>query len=109
MDILLLGARLLLAAVFVVAGVAKLVDLSGSRRAIHEFGLPASWANILGLVLPLTELALAIALVPQVSAWWGALGTLILLVLFIGGISLNLARGRTPDCHCFGQLHSAPV
>ena len=32
-----------------------------------------------------------------------------LLLLFVAGISVNLARGRTPDCHCFGQLHSAPA
>jgi peroxiredoxin len=32
-----------------------------------------------------------------------------LLLLFVVGISYNLARGRTPDCHCFGQLHSAPI
>jgi peroxiredoxin len=42
-------------------------------------------------------------------AWWGAAGSLALLLVFIFGISLNLARGRTPDCHCFGQLHSAPI
>jgi hypothetical protein len=29
--------------------------------------------------------------------------------VFVAGISFNLARGRKPDCHCFGQLHSAPV
>ena len=29
--------------------------------------------------------------------------------MFVVGISINLARGRTPDCHCFGQLHSAPA
>jgi hypothetical protein len=34
----------------------------------------------------------------------GALG-----LLFVMGISTNLARGRKPDCHCFGQLHSAPA
>jgi hypothetical protein len=32
-----------------------------------------------------------------------------LLLLFVGGISYNLARGRQPECHCFGQLHSAPA
>src|SRR5918992_5454999 len=32
-----------------------------------------------------------------------------LLMLFVVGIALNLARGRKPDCHCFGQLHSAPA
>jgi hypothetical protein len=46
---------------------------------------------------------------PAASAWWGALGALVLLLVFIAGIGTNLARGRTPDCHCLGQLHSAPV
>jgi len=36
-------------------------------------------------------------------------GALVLLLLFVGGISYNLARGRQPECHCFGQLHSAPA
>jgi thiol-disulfide isomerase/thioredoxin len=31
------------------------------------------------------------------------------LLIFVAGIGYNLARGRTPDCHCFGQLHSAPA
>ena len=52
---------------------------------------------------------MAVALLPAASAWWGALGALVLLLVFIAGIGANLARGRTPDCHCFGQLHSAPV
>jgi len=29
--------------------------------------------------------------------------------VFVAGIGINLARGRKPDCHCFGQLHSAPA
>jgi peroxiredoxin len=37
------------------------------------------------------------------------LGALALLLLFIAGIGINLARGRQPDCHCFGQIHSAPA
>ena len=37
------------------------------------------------------------------------LPALVLLLLFVGGISYNVARGRSPDCHCFGQLHSAPA
>jgi hypothetical protein len=34
---------------------------------------------------------------------------LALLVLFIVAIAVTLARGRKPDCHCFGQLHSKPI
>src|SRR5213080_2134403 len=109
MGLALLIARLLLAGVFVVAGLAKLGDLAGSRQAMRDFGVPALLAAPFGLLLPLAELAVAIALIPTVSAWWGALGALVLLLLFIVGIGYNLARGRQPECHCFGQLHSAPA
>ena len=109
MDAALLIARLVLAGVFILAGVAKLLDLEGSRKAVIEFGLPAVLASPLALLLPLAELGVAVALIPASSAWLGALGALGLLLLFVVGISVNLARGRKPDCHCFGQLHSAPA
>ncbi|MGO8948388.1 MAG: MauE/DoxX family redox-associated membrane protein [Ktedonobacterales bacterium] len=109
MAIVLLGARLLLALVFLAAGTAKLADWRGSQKAITAFGLPAALAPTLGFLLPLAELAVAVALVPRPTAWWGALGALALLLLFSAGISYNLAQGRRPDCHCFGQLHSQPI
>jgi peroxiredoxin/uncharacterized membrane protein YphA (DoxX/SURF4 family) len=109
MDLVLLVSRLLLAAIFAVAGLAKLADLPGSRQAVRDFGVPAWLAAPLGLLLPMVELTVAIALIPNASAWWGALGALVLLLLFIAGIGASLARGKHPDCHCFGQLHSAPA
>jgi uncharacterized membrane protein YphA (DoxX/SURF4 family) len=100
---------LLLAVVFFIAGASKLSDREGSRQTMIDFGLPAALATPLGLLLPLGELAVAVALVPAPTAWWGAIGALMLLLLFVVGISINLARGRKPECHCFGQLHSAPA
>jgi len=92
-----------------VAGVAKVADSAGSRQAIIAFGIPASLAPPLAILLPLAELTVAAALISATTAWWGAVGALVLLVLFVVGISINLAGGRKPDCHCFGQLHSAPA
>ncbi len=109
MDTAILFARLLLAAVFVVAGIAKLADREGSRRAVADFGVPAALAAPLGILLPLAELAVAAALIPTATAFWGGVGALALLLLFVAGIAANLARGHKPDCHCFGQLHSAPA
>jgi len=109
MDAALLIARLVLGAVFTLAGVAKLSDLKGSRQAIIDFGVPSAIAAPLGLVLPLAELSVAATLLAASTAWWGALGALALLSVFVGGITYNLARGRKPECHCFGQLHSAPA
>jgi peroxiredoxin len=102
-------ARLLLALVFIVAGLAKLADRPESRQAIIDFGLPRTLATPLGILLPLCELMVAAALIPTSTAWWGAIGALALLLLFVAGIGINLARGHKPDCHCFGQLHSSPA
>ena len=40
-DLVFVFGRLLLAAVFAVAGVAKLSDWSASQKAVVEFGQPA--------------------------------------------------------------------
>src|SRR4051812_35383105 len=109
MDVALVVARLLLAAVFAVAGAAKLADLAGSRAALAGFGLPVSAARALGTLLPFAELAVAGLLLFSSTARAGAVGALSLLVLFAVGISISMARGKAPDCHCFGQLHSEPA
>jgi thiol-disulfide isomerase/thioredoxin len=105
----ILAARLVLAAVFAVSGVAKLLDLKGSAKSLADFGVRAGLAPALGVALPLVELECAVALVVDAWAWWGAWGVAALLVVFIAAISVSLARGRRPDCHCFGQLSSSPV
>src|SRR4051794_11025048 len=109
MSLVLIGTRFLLAGVFAAAGLAKLADREGSRRAVEEFGVPRRPAWLIGSVLPFAELATAGALLPPVSATWGAIAAVGLLLSFSAAIAFNLARGRTPECRCFGQVHSAPV
>lgn len=109
MSAALLAVRLVLTAVFLVAGAAKLADRPGSRKAMLDFGLPPALAAPAGLGLPIVEIGIAILLLPAPSARLGALSAFLLLLIFIAGMGVNLARGRTPDCHCFGQLHSEPV
>lgn len=109
MDIILLVARLVLAGTFLVAGIGKLADLAGSRQAVQSFGVPVRLAPLAGLALPIGELVVAVALIPVATAWWGALGALLLLITFLAAIGYNISQGRTPDCHCFGQIHSEPA
>ncbi|HZQ83637.1 MAG TPA: MauE/DoxX family redox-associated membrane protein [Acidimicrobiales bacterium] len=106
---MVLIARLLLAVVFAVAAVGKLMDREGTRRALVEFGVPASLAEPGALVLPFAELAVSAFCLVGPVAVWGAMGALVLLAFFSTGIAVSLAHGRRPDCHCFGQLHSAPA
>lgn len=106
---LTLVARLVLAAVFAVAGIAKLRDRHGARRAVVEFGTPARLAGPVALALPIAELIVAGLLLFPETAATGAMGALALLLLFTAAIALSLARGKAPDCQCFGQLSSSPV
>jgi uncharacterized membrane protein YphA (DoxX/SURF4 family) len=109
MDGVVLAARLILAAVFLLAGAAKLANRPGSRQALVDFGVPAPLVGALATLLPVAELSVATMLVPTATARVGAAGALGILSGFVVAIGANLAAGRRPDCHCFGQLHSTPI
>ncbi|HAF14586.1 MAG TPA: hypothetical protein DHU55_00330 [Blastocatellia bacterium] len=101
--------RIALSAVFGIAGVTKLIDQPGTRKAVKDFGAPNPLAPTLAFVLPFLELSVAAGLLFSNSVWWSALAGLLLLGLFVVAIGVNLAQGRTHDCHCFGQLYSRPL
>ena len=101
--------RIVLAAVFAVAGIGKLCDLAGSRRALVAFGLPEGPSRFLGVLLPVAELAVALTLIPVSTASWAAAAAVSLLTVFTVAIGVSLTKGELPDCHCFGQFHSGPV
>src|SRR5438552_6670228 len=109
MEIGLLTIRLILAAIFGVAGIAKLLDLKGSEKALRDFGVPAKLASPSSILLPIAEISIAVLLLFTSVSWFAALGAAALLFLFIAGMSYQMAKGNAPDCHCFGQLHSEPV
>jgi peroxiredoxin/uncharacterized membrane protein YphA (DoxX/SURF4 family) len=109
LDVLLLAARLILAAVFLVSGISKLFDLAGSQAAMRSFGVPESLSRVGGVLLPIVELVIAVFLIPQSTALWASWLALLLLAVFIVGVAYNLSRGRTFDCHCFGQLTTSEI
>jgi peroxiredoxin len=109
MALALLLTRLTIAGVLATAGLAKLLDRAGSREALAGLGVPGRWAVPVGIALPATELAVALALLPRRSAWWAALAALALFVLFTAAVGRALARGQRPDCRCFGQLAPSPI
>ena len=109
MEDFLLLIRLFLAGVFLIAGVGKLLDPVGSARAVRDFGAPESLAGVLGYALPFAEIVFAICLLFPAYSWTGTAGASILLLGFVGGMIAQIAQGKAPDCHCFGQIHSEPV
>ena len=109
MDSIELVVRVLLALVFATAAVAKFADQPGTRQALFDFGVPARRVTVLGVLLPLAEFAVAVAILVQPTARWGAIGALFLLLVFVAGIARAMAKGQAPDCHCFGQISSSPA
>jgi thiol-disulfide isomerase/thioredoxin len=108
-DVLLLAGRLLLAAVFGLAGISKLVSVSRAREGVIEFGVPTALATPITVALISGELAVAIVLLRSATLWYGAIGALVLVSIFSVAIAANLLRDRRPNCNCFGQLKAAPI
>jgi thiol-disulfide isomerase/thioredoxin/uncharacterized membrane protein YphA (DoxX/SURF4 family) len=103
-DALPQAARLLLGAAFVVAGVAKLADRDGARRAVTGFGVPAQLRGIVAVGVPLVELAVAGLLLTPSTAVPGAACALALLGVFTAAIARTIAHAEEVECHCFGEL-----
>ena len=103
-------ARVVLAGVFGAAAWAKLSDQAGTRQAARDFGVPGAAASSAAFMVPVAELTVAVLLIFGGSAAVvGAIGAVLLLGAFIGAIAVSLARGRRPDCHCFGRLRPEAV
>ncbi len=94
--------QLALGAIFVAAAIPKIVDPPSFAHMIYNYRLvPGGAINGMALVLPWIELFSGLALI--LGAWKrtaaGIVG--ILLLLFIGALSINLARGNPVNCGCF--------
>jgi thiol-disulfide isomerase/thioredoxin/uncharacterized membrane protein YphA (DoxX/SURF4 family) len=109
MHLITVLLRLALSAVFGVAGVTKLLDQRGTRDAVKNFGSPEPLAPALAIILPIVELAIAAGLLFNNTVVVSGFAALAVLGLFVVAISVNLAQGRSHDCHCFGQLYSRPL
>jgi uncharacterized membrane protein YphA (DoxX/SURF4 family) len=98
------GARLLLGAVFVVAGVLKLPDPAAAVRAVRAYQLLSeSLVGPVAFGLPVLEIAVGLALLLGVFVRTAAIASVLLLAVFIGAVGSAWARGLQIDCGCFGN------
>jgi uncharacterized membrane protein YphA (DoxX/SURF4 family) len=98
-----LVARLVLGAVWLYAGAAKLLDPAQSVAAVRAYELlPGSFVQPVGQLLPVIEVVVGAMLVLGLLTRGAAVISAILFALFIIGIASVWARGMTIDCGCFG-------
>ncbi|GGN37050.1 putative membrane protein YphA (DoxX/SURF4 family) [Actinoplanes campanulatus] len=96
------GARLGLAAVWLVAGSLKIGDLAASARAVYAYQLMSyDTAKIVGAVQPFLEIALGLLLLIGLATRFTAAISAALITIFIAGIVWAWAKGLRIDCGCF--------
>ncbi len=93
MGTALLASWLLLAGMFLIAGVAKLGDPAGSCRAVVGFGATERPASGVGVGLPATERVVGVASIPRVSARFGALSGPMGVLIENGRVASPVAAG----------------
>lgn len=99
------AAALVLAALLVVAALAKAIRPDETRRSFQQLGVPnpASAARL----VPLPEFAAAVLLVVVPAV--GGIATLMLLAFFSTFIVTRLRAGVVAPCACFGATSTQPL
>jgi Methylamine utilisation protein MauE len=101
-------AALIVAAVFLLSGVAKTRNISALRDSADALvgrRLPHSVAPLLVSAELLTAV---LSIAPQARVY-GALAALTLLAVFTFFVVRSLLQGRKPTCFCFGALDVTPI
>jgi len=105
-----LFARLALAAVFLMAGVAKLPQLYTFAVDVQKYRLlPSALARGYALTLPWLELVVAVSLFSGILAPTGAALALLLLLSFLVAVATAMVRRFDLNCQCFGLLYRERV
>ena len=103
LDIVGTLARLGLAAVWLISGWLKAVDLDQTYVAVRAYDvLPTAAVEVVSVVLPFLELALGLLLLVGVGTRAVAVLSMGLLLVFVAGVAQAWARGLSIDCGCFG-------
>jgi hypothetical protein len=106
---IVLLARLLLAAVFALAAAAKLSRRGETESTLDAFGVLAGLRRPVAVALPLAELAVAAALLFPGTAPFAGVAAFLLLLTFSAAVARTLARGEQVDCNCFGSLGPSQI
>jgi uncharacterized membrane protein YphA (DoxX/SURF4 family) len=109
MSAVVLVVRGALAAVFAVAGVAKLRDPQGAQRTVGGVGVPAGLRPLVATILSAVELGVSALLVLPGLGLIGAFAALLMLSVFLVALGVQYLRGVEVPCACFGQLAVTPA
>jgi uncharacterized membrane protein YphA (DoxX/SURF4 family) len=96
------GARLILGVIFIYASYDKILHPKAFAEIVYNYQiLPDGLINVTAIFLPWLEILMGVFLIggfwmPGTVIWCN-----ILLVIYIGALWFNLARGLNVNCGCF--------
>jgi methylamine utilization protein MauE len=99
-----------LALIFFASAIPKLRHPKGFILAVLEYRvLPTGLSWFYARLLPPVEFLLALLLLTGTAVRSVAIILSLLLFSFMIAVGINLARGRTLDCHCFGKARRRTI
>lgn len=104
LDVIGLLARLILAVVWLVAGLLKAAEPYFLQvSAVKAFQLvPDSLAGTIAVTQPYLEIALGVVMLLGLATRLAAVLSVLALIAFLVGVISAAARGLSIDCGCFG-------
>ncbi len=103
------AARIVLALVLTSAAIGKFRSRDELPHQLEVLGVPPGAVGGAAVVLPLTEVAIAVGLVAAPRSSIPAWVALALLAAFTVVVAATLARGVRTACACFGASSAAPM
>lgn len=94
--------RLVLGAIFITAGIPKILDTASFAGMVYNYQLLPDWLiNLTALFLPWLEVLVGVLMISGV--WLPGVVILYngLMIAFIAALSFNMARGLDVSCGCF--------
>jgi hypothetical protein len=97
----------LLILIWTYTGLEKLIRFDQSRKAFLNQPMPNWLEEYLAYTIPAIEVLIALLLLFSITRWWGYLGSVLLLTVFITYVGLIWvgAFPRVP-CNCAGIIES---
>ncbi len=104
------SSRLILAAVFLYAGVIKSLDVVAFAGQIANYQLlPYAWNFLVAAILPYVEILCAVLLLMNRRVRPSLLILLVLNCVFIVALTSAIVRGFDIDCGCFNPDSESPT
>lgn len=102
MSVIVEASRFLIVSLFLISGLAKLRDPKFGDAIIAYRLTSAGNSRLIARYLPTVEIVLAIFLALGIGSPVPASIIALLLACFAVAVTLNLLRGRSIDCGCYG-------